>query len=330
MNKTINHYLRIVSVIFAFMLLVCPTMAIGQTITYSSADFGDVLVGTTERVVVEVKNTGTEDFYFNFSWTSNPCDFAANGTPGLVLTRDQSTEIAIDWTPSEPGKCEGEISVTNRRAVAAIITVTGNAIIEQAKIEVPEEAESLVDAFDEWVANGDIMGKGRGKAGANYIKAYRNTLVTAVHLMERGQARKAYMKLMMAQKLTGILLKGYAVWDLRQEINRVLAELKQQGIRPVEVAEEERPEAGILLNTFDEWVQCGDIKGKSTGKAGATEVQQFRKMLEKANYLMERGRTKQAHSQLAVARKLTWVFLRGDAAGDLREMLNDMLESLKA
>jgi succinyl-CoA synthetase beta subunit len=80
--------------------------------------------------------------------------------------------------------------------------VTGNAILEQAKIEVPEEAESLVDAFDEWVANGDIMAKGRGKAGAHYIKAYRNLLVEAVHLMERGQARKAYMKLMMAQKMS--------------------------------------------------------------------------------------------------------------------------------
>ena len=330
MNKTINHYLRIVSVFFAFMLLVCPSIAIGQTITYSSADFGDVLEGTTERVVVEVKNTGTEDFYFNFSWTSNPCDFAANGTPGLVLTRDQSTEIAIDWTPSEPGKCEGEISVTNRRAVAAVITVTGNAIIEKAKIEVPEEAEALVDAFDEWVGKGDIMGKGRGKAGAHYIKAYRNLLVRADYYLERGQARKAYMKLMLAQRLSRHLLKGYAVWDLRQEINRVLAELKQQGIRPVEVAEEERPEAGILLNTFDEWVQCGDIKGKGGGKAGATQVQQFRKVLDKAGDLMERGRNKQAYLQLMEARKLSWVFLRGDAAGDLREMLNDMLESLKA
>jgi hypothetical protein len=328
MNKTIK-YSRILSILFVLALMAWPAEPMAQ-INHSSADFGDVVIGATGTIVVTITNTGGGDFFFRYSLPENSCGFTASGENNLVLSSARpSAELTLAWSPLEPGQCSAELQVINGRTVAAIIEVTGNAILEQAKIEVPE-VPSLVDAFDEWVANGDIMAKGRGKAGAHYIKAYRNLLVKAVHLMERGQARKAYMKLMLAQRLSRQLLKGYAVWDLRQEINSALASLKQEGVRPVDVAQEARPEAGILLNTFDEWVQCGDIKGKNTGKGGARQLQQFRKMLEKASDLMERGRTKQAYFQLMEARKLSWVFLKGDAAGDLREMLNDMLESLKA
>lgn len=329
MNKTISHYLRIVTVLLAFALLVWPSIGMGQTITCSSADFGDVVVGTTESIVVEVRNTGMDDFYFNYSWASNPCDLAANGTPGLVLSHDQSTQIAIEWTPSEPGQCSAQLQILNRRAQAAVIEITGNAILEQAKAEIPE-VPSLVDDFDEWVAKGEIQGRGRGKAAVHYIKAYRNLLVRADYYLERGQARKAYMKLMLAQRLSRHLLKGYAVWDLRQEISRVLADLRQEGVRPVPVAEEARPDAAMLLSAYDEWVQSGDIKGKGAGKAAAKQVDQLRKAIEKASDLMERGRTKQAYFQLMEARRLTWVFVKGEAVDDLRDMLKDMLESLKA
>jgi hypothetical protein len=190
--------------------------------------------------------------------------------------------------------------------------------------------EDLVDAFDDWVANGDIVGKGRGKAGAHYLKAYRNTLVKAVHLMERGQARKAQIKLIMAEKHATFLLKGYALPDLRQKLNDAIASLKNQGVRHLETAEGERPEPGIILDAFDEWVQCGDIKGLGLGKVAGKQVQEFRKKLEKAADLMEQGHTKQAYAQLMEAQKLTRVFIRGVALDDLRAMLSDMLESLRA
>ena len=190
--------------------------------------------------------------------------------------------------------------------------------------------EGLVDAFDEWVANGDIVGKGRGKAGAHYLKAYRNALVKAVHLMERGQARKAQMRLIMAQKHAPFLLRGYALPDLRQKLSDAIASLKHQGVRHLETAEGERPEPGIILDAYDEWVQCGDIKGLGLSKVAGKQVQEFRKKLEKAADLMEQGRTKQAYAQLMEAQKLTRVFIRGVALDDLRAMLSDMLESLRA
>jgi hypothetical protein len=207
--------------------------------------------------------------------------------------------------------------------------VSGNGILEQAEIDMPE-VEGLVDAFDDWVAKGDIVGKGRGKAGAHYLKAYRNMLLRAEYLLNRGQTKKAYSKLMMAQKLSRILIQGYAVTDLRQKLNNAIAGLKHQGVRPFETAQGERPETGIILDAFDEWVHSGDIRGIGIGRVAAKQVQEFRKKLEKASDLMEQGRTKQAHAQLMEAQRLARVFIRGVALDDLRAMLSDMLESLRA
>lgn len=326
MSKTTNH-LGIMSIFFVFALLAWPAAPMAQ-INHSSADFGDVVVGTTETIIVTITHTGEGKFYFDYALPSNPCGFSALGTR-VILEPTQSTDITVEWTPSEPGQCSADLQILNIRTAVAAITLTGNGVIEVAKVEVLE-APSLVDAFDEWVAKGEIQGKGRGRAAIHYLNAYRNLLVRADYYLERGQARKAHMKLMLAQKLSRHLLKGYAVEDLQQEINDALANIKQKGIRPVEVAQEERPDAVMLLNAYDEWVRSGDIKGKGAGKSAAKQVDQLRKVIEKAIDLMELGRTKQAYFQLMEARRLTWLFVKGDAVDDLREMIGDMQESLKA
>jgi hypothetical protein len=152
------------------------------------------------------------------------------------------------------------------------ITVTGNALL-RSKTEEPEGCRNPGGCFRrvgcKWRHRGQRSWE---KPGLTISRHTETLLVKAIHLMERGQARKAYMKLMMAQKMSRFLLKGYAVWDLRHEINLVLADLKQAGTWPVQVAQEEWPETGILLEAFDEWVQSGDIKGKGAGKNAAKQV----------------------------------------------------------
>ena len=59
-------------------------------------------------------------------------------------------------------------------------------------------------------------------------------------------------------------------------------------------------------------------------------LQAFRNMLVKANDLAEQGEAKRAYVQLMEARKLVGYFITGDAIDDLKEMISEVLYSLRA
>jgi hypothetical protein len=332
MNKTIN-YLRIISIFFVFALLAGPGAAMAQTppVTCSSADLGDVVIGTTGTVTVTAENTGEGLLYFDFSLPaeSNPCGFVATGCHLVRVPAGESSDIIIDWTPSVPGECAADLQILNYRTVIAHITLTGNAITEVAKKELPN-VSGLVNSFEERVKNGDIVGKGWGRSADRHLNAFRKMLVKAGMLMDQGYAKKACYQLRATLKLTRFLISGSAVGELRQEINEVLASLKKDAIGSATVAQEQMPEMELLLSSFNEWVAGGDIEGKGYAKYASRNLEAFSNMLVKANDLVERGHSKRAYVQLMEARKMSGHLIRGDAVDDLKELISEVLNSLRA
>jgi hypothetical protein len=212
MSKPRNH-LRIMSIFFALALLAWPGAALAQTssITYTSADFGDVVVGTTELKIVTVTYTGEGEFWFDYFLENNSCGFTAKGSRILVLDAFQSsTEITVSYTPLEPGRCTADLQVINLGAitVAAHIILKGNGIAEVQKKE-KFLMMNLLDVFDAWVAGGAIVGKGPGKSADNRLNAFRNMLVEAEELVEQGSNAEAYGQLMAARKKIGEFITDY-------------------------------------------------------------------------------------------------------------------------
>ena len=93
--------------------------------------------------------------------------------------------------------------------------------IASAEQERPE-VDLLIESFDEWVAGGDIEGKGYAKYARRNLEVFRNMLVKANELVERGHSKRAYMQLMETRKMSGYLIRGDAVDDLREMIIEVL------------------------------------------------------------------------------------------------------------
>jgi hypothetical protein len=330
MIKT-KTYLRITSIFFGLVLLARPGVPMAQTspITYSSADFGDVVVGTTKTIAITITHTGEGELYFNYSMPSNSCGFTALGSKTVLTPTVPSTDITVEWTPSGLGTCTADLQVLNIKAVVGQIGVTGNAITEVAKQSLPN-VNGLVNSFEEWVENGDIVGKGWGNSAGRHLNAFLKMLVKAETLMDRGYTKKAFHQLRATLKLTQFLIRGSAVGELRGKINESLAELKNNIRGAVVLAEGKAPELDLLLGSFDEWVASGDIEGKGYGKQGRRHLEEFKSMLVKANDLFEKGQSKQAYAKFLEARKVTGHFIRGDAVDDLREMISEVMDSLKA
>lgn len=324
-------YSRIMSVLFLCIVLSWPGAAAAQTppVTYSSADFGDVVVGTTKSIIVTVTYTGESKLYFDYLMPSNLCGFTALGTKTVLTPALPSTDVTVEWTPSEPGTCTADLQILNIRTVVAQITVKGNAITEVPKEQIPN-VSGLLNSFEEWVKNGDIVGKGWGRCADRYLNAFRKMLVKAGMLMDQGYAKKAFYQLRATQKLTRFLIRGSAVGELRQEINDVLASLRKDAIGSVTVAQERMPEIDLLLESFQEWVASGDIEGKGHGEYALHHLEAFGNMLAKANDLVEGGHSKRAYVQLMEARRMTTHLISGDAVDDLREMISEVLDSLRA
>jgi hypothetical protein len=214
MSKTRN-YLGIMSIIIcslaflAWPYRVMPT----EIVTPLCADFGDVEVGTTDKLILEVTNIENEgiEIQYRFLFMNNllKCnEFEASGGSGL-LGPGETAEITLKWSPSDVGTIhENEIyfriSGYNEKGqvVALLIPVKGNAISNQAEIEMPE-GKTLVDAFDDWVTSNHIVGKGPGKSADNRLNAFRNMLVEAEALVEQERNAEAYGQLMAAKKKIG-------------------------------------------------------------------------------------------------------------------------------
>jgi hypothetical protein len=329
MIKT-KTYSRIMSILFVSAVLLWPFTATAQTpVSYSCTDFGDVVVGTPSTITVAVTNTQSTFLLFDYAFTSNPCGFIASGYHFLRLDSGLSTDISVEWTPSAPGQCTADLQILNGRNVVANVNLTGNAITEAAKQSLPN-VNGLLSSFEEWVKNGDIVGKGWGKSASRHLTAFRRMLVKAENLMDRGHTKKAFHQLRATLKLTRFLIRGSAVGELRGKINESLAELKNNIREAVAVAEEKAPELDLLLGSFDEWIASGDIEGKGYGKQGRRHLEEFKGMLVKANDLFEKGQSKKAYATLFEARKMSGHFIRGDAVDDLREMISEVMDSLKA
>ncbi|MFO7461416.1 MAG: hypothetical protein R6X07_12420 [Desulfatiglandales bacterium] len=163
------------------------------------------MVGTTEVKIVTVTYTGEGEFWFDYLLESNSCGFTAKGSRFTKLDAVQSsTDITVSYAPLEPGPCEANLQLLNLalRAVAAQVTLTGNGIAEVQKQEI-FGMTNLLDAFNAWVAAGEIIGKGPGKSADNRLNAFRNMLVEAEVLVGQSRNAEAYGQLMTARKKIG-------------------------------------------------------------------------------------------------------------------------------
>ncbi len=108
------------------------TGALGQlTLTSSSIDFGDVVVGNTKTQVVTITNTGNGDLTVT-SVSVLGAGFSLTGlTLPLPLAPNQSSSFTVQFTPVSPGSVTGSVTVVDSNA-SHTISLKGNAKMQSA------------------------------------------------------------------------------------------------------------------------------------------------------------------------------------------------------
>jgi hypothetical protein len=96
----------------------------------SSADFGDVAIGTTRTLGVTFSNTGGSSLTLQQNSISG-AGFAANGIgAGVTLDPGQFVTLAVIFNPSGSGKANGFVSLTSSTSSSTVtLSLSGNGVV---------------------------------------------------------------------------------------------------------------------------------------------------------------------------------------------------------
>ena len=134
--------LRIIPIFLAIIAwgVFFPSITTGS-VSPETADFGDVAVGSTSVIPLEIENTGSSTLILNLRWeNNNSCDFRLlkQGSEDLQPTSDiqlnpgKPVTVDISWTPAEGSEgttCSDTLNILNGYTdLLETVPVTGNAV----------------------------------------------------------------------------------------------------------------------------------------------------------------------------------------------------------
>ena len=125
---------RSLMVLSVFLALIAwgalfPTLTIGSDVQVGTADFGEVAVGSTSTIPLEITNTGSMTVILYLWFENNSCSFLLDRQSDILLNPgpDNSITVNMSWTPpegSEGTTCSDTLNVFYGEAQTVIVTGT--------------------------------------------------------------------------------------------------------------------------------------------------------------------------------------------------------------
>ncbi|MCJ7538192.1 MAG: hypothetical protein MUO88_00880 [Desulfobacterales bacterium] len=250
-KKYLNLTALLVALITGVMFLPGLTHAAVSS-DIETADFGEVVLGESSSVDIEIANSDDDDFITLFFEIPIPnCGFSVYPL-SYRLINGQSMTIKITYTPSAPGACSSTLYIYNNDKVKLGEV---NLIGKGKGIEAQEDDITVGDIlafFDQCAADGSLEGnvpsksakkkladktpKGDGsdKLAENRLNALRNMIETAGNLIDSGKTDEACGQLKAAyKKMDGSntpgsstdFVTGVAVSDLSDMVQALMDRL---------------------------------------------------------------------------------------------------------
>ena len=134
--------LMVLTIVLAFIAwgVFFPRITTGS-VSSETADFGDVAVGSTSSIPLEITNTGSDTLLINLRWkNNNSCDFRLlkhgsedlQPTSEIQLNPEKTLTVDISWTPAEGSEgttCSDTLEIRNfNYDILETVLVTGNAV----------------------------------------------------------------------------------------------------------------------------------------------------------------------------------------------------------
>jgi Abnormal spindle-like microcephaly-assoc'd, ASPM-SPD-2-Hydin len=195
-------------------------------------DFGDVELGSTSTVLINISNEGDADLTVDdISLQSGLCeDFTVTPvTLPLVIPPEDTEDVEITYTPSEVGSCLGVLEIASDDPDEPVVEVelsgTG---IESTSTTI----DAILEFFDQSVKDGTIEGRGRRWLAKVRLCLFRKMLETTGWLIEKDKMRpacftlhRAYLRCDGKRWRLPDFIDGEAVPQLADKIKDLMDEL---------------------------------------------------------------------------------------------------------
>jgi hypothetical protein len=126
---TWKRSLMVVSLCLGFLAwgALFPTLTIGSDVQVGTADFGEVVVGSTSTIPLQITNTGSMSVILYLWFDNYSCSFLLDRQSDILLNPGGSITVNMSWTPpegSEGTTCSDTLNVFYGETETVLVTGT--------------------------------------------------------------------------------------------------------------------------------------------------------------------------------------------------------------
>jgi hypothetical protein len=126
---TWKRSLMVVSLCLGFLAwgALFPTLTIGSDVQVGTADFGEVVVGSTSTIPLQITNTGSMSVILYLWFDNYSCSFFLDRQSDILLNPGGSITVNMSWTPpegSEGTTCSDTLNVFYGETETVLVTGT--------------------------------------------------------------------------------------------------------------------------------------------------------------------------------------------------------------
>jgi hypothetical protein len=201
-----------------------------------SWDLGDVKVGESKTVLVQIYNYGTADLNVSSVTMTGDAGFTFTSGPATPLVIAPNTSIGVDYqvtfTPSAVGQVFAVVQIVSDDEDEPVVEVTLTGVGIIAEVSPIQQIQNILNEFDASVAAGTLQGYGPGNSAKNRLHALRNMIKSASDLINAGAYALAADQLEeISKKMDGVakpqdFVVGEAVAGLHAKVEALIADLK--------------------------------------------------------------------------------------------------------
>lgn len=198
-------------------------------------DFGNVEVGQSAIVLVQIFNYGTADLNVSSVTIAGDADFAITDGPAMPLVIAPNTSIGVDfevtYAPATEVPASAVVTIVSDDEDESIVDVALSGVGIVIVIPPSQQIQDILDYFDASVADGTLVGYGPGNSASKRLNALQNMIESASDLINAGDDAQAIDQLgSIAKKTDGIskpqdFVAGDAAAVLNTMINDLIADL---------------------------------------------------------------------------------------------------------
>ncbi|MCI0499967.1 MAG: choice-of-anchor D domain-containing protein [Planctomycetales bacterium] len=200
-----------------------------------SWDFGDVEVGQSTTVLVQIYNYGTAALNVSSVTIAGDADFAITAGPAAPLVIAPNTSLGVDFEvtfiPDAAGAAAAIVQIVSDDADESLVEVVLGGVGIVVDVPPQQQIRDILNYFDASAAGGTLLGYGPGNSPEKRLNALRNMIEAASDLINAGAYQLAAAQLDdIAKKMDGVakpqdFVVGDAVSVLNAKVNDLMADL---------------------------------------------------------------------------------------------------------